>query len=109
MPQSARRRCTRCGQLVRGRCYECESKWNREHRPEDTKFYQRAAWSRFRCAVLAQRPICEECQRSPATEVHHIRRLRDCPELAYEWANVRALCKACHSRETAKETGWRGR
>jgi len=89
--------------LVRGRCYECESKWNREHRPEDTKFYQRAAWRRFRSAVLAERPLCQHCGTAPANEVHHVRRLRDHLELAYDWGNVEALCKACHSELTRQE------
>jgi 5-methylcytosine-specific restriction endonuclease McrA len=38
-----------------------------------------------------------------AVEVHHIESRRDAPEKFFDPANLRGLCKSCHSRETARE------
>jgi 5-methylcytosine-specific restriction protein A len=37
-----------------------------------------------------------------ATDVHHKQKLRDRPELKYEFDNLLALCSACHDSRTAK-------
>jgi 5-methylcytosine-specific restriction protein A len=62
-------------------------------------------WQRFRLVVLSERPLCEDCRSAgrrltPATEVHHVRALRD-GGARLDPENVRALCKACHSKRTA--------
>ena len=51
---------------------------------------------------------CEECRRYGrtdkdglpvrATVAHHIQHLDEHPELAYDLANGRALCEACHNK-----------
>ena len=55
-------------------------------------------WRMTRARFLRAHPVCD-CGR-PATEVHHVvaREVGG----SDEWANLRALCKACHSRITAK-------
>jgi 5-methylcytosine-specific restriction endonuclease McrA len=62
-------------------------------------FYLTSQWRRLRAAVLADRPICEECKRRAAVAVDHIvsRRLGG-PDV---WDNLRSLCHGCHSRKTA--------
>ena len=59
-----------------------------------------------RDAFLACHPLCQDCQAAgrmrPATEVHHVERIAAAPQRKRDWRNLRALCRACHSRRTAK-------
>lgn len=64
-----------------------------------------AAWRKLRLSVLAEQPLCPECEArgliEPATEVHHINdnasdNSRD---------NLVGLCRPCHSRHTAADRG----
>lgn len=50
--------------------------------------------------VLRRRPICEDCNRLPSTEVHHIIKKRDGGPDSFD--NVMALCHDCHSVRTGK-------
>jgi len=63
-------------------------------------------WLRFRAAYLAAHPLCADCQQigriEAATEVHHLERLRDRPDLRLVEANCRGLCKPHHSARTAR-------
>lgn len=63
------------------------------------------AWQRTRLRVLSRRPLCEDCAVegivSPATEVHHVVKIRVAPELRHDASNLRALCAECHARRTA--------
>jgi len=63
-------------------------------------------WKRFRLSYLRRHPLCvdslAEGKFVPATEVHHIRKLRDYPTLKYEESNLMGLCHECHSRRTAR-------
>lgn len=72
-------------------------------------FYQRAAWRRFRTAVLRLRPVCETAGCGiTATNVDHIvPRRRGGADL--DAANVQALCASCHSAKTAIHDGGFGR
>lgn len=71
-------------------------------------FYKRAAWRRCRALKLARDPLCEACLRSgvarpePATQVHHAVDLAVRPDLAYDLANLEALCQRHHSSETMR-------
>jgi 5-methylcytosine-specific restriction protein A len=64
-----------------------------------------AAWRRFRIGFLKANPLCADCLRAgiltPATEVHHVRKLRGHPEFRLFASHVEALCKRCHSTRTA--------
>jgi 5-methylcytosine-specific restriction protein A len=63
-------------------------------------------WERFRLSYLRRHPLCADCEKQgkyiPATEIHHIRKLRDYPALKYEKSNLMGLCHECHSRRTIK-------
>ena len=65
-----------------------------------------ALWQRFRRFVLSRHPLCADCRERSliiaATEVHHIEKVRDRPDLRLDPTNVRALCKPCHSARTAQ-------
>ncbi|WP_432206025.1 HNH endonuclease signature motif containing protein [Brucella rhizosphaerae] len=52
-------------------------------------------------------PYCtaDGCE-APATEADHIKSIKEAPELRLEWSNLRALCKSCHSRRTARDQGF---
>lgn len=39
---------------------------------------------------------------SPATDVHHIAKLRERPDMKYDEANLMALCKMHHTKRTAR-------
>ena len=58
---------------------------------------QTSRWKRFRRAVLARYPLCEgaHCGHC-ATEVHHVHRVTQRPDLAFDWSNVQSLCHDCH-------------
>jgi hypothetical protein len=60
------------------------------------------AWLEFRAAYLRDHPICSwpGCT-AFATEVHHIQRVRDRPDLRLVRSNVLGFCKPHHSSETA--------
>jgi 5-methylcytosine-specific restriction protein A len=70
-------------------------------RMADNQFYASTPWRTLRRAFLASVPLCHDCRQRGlmvyATEVHHIKERRDFPELAFDWDNLMALCKACHN------------
>lgn len=61
-------------------------------------------WQLRRAAYLRKHPVCVDClernRTTPATEVHHLVKKADGGSDKDE--NLRGLCKACHSRRTAK-------
>ncbi|WP_408734794.1 HNH endonuclease [Gluconobacter morbifer] len=62
-------------------------------------------WQAFRKWFLIRNPLCHDCRReqllTPATEVHHIQKLRDAPDRRLDATNCMALCHSCHSTRTA--------
>lgn len=101
-----------------GRCQGCASK-ARARRRLRTPSYSSPAWRRTRAAFLAAHPYCEcpahaglpTLARPDATEVDHIDGLGLHGPRAFDWSNLRAMTKACHSRRTATDqpTDWGGR
>jgi 5-methylcytosine-specific restriction protein A len=73
------------------------------------RIYDTKQWKDLRRLVLAERPMCEEQCGAAATEVDHKVRVSVRPDLAFVRSNLQARCKACHSKKTARETGWRRR
>ena len=67
--------------------------------------------SRRRRHYLKRNPVCVECERShfvaPATVVDHITPHRGDPALCWDRENWQSLCKICHDRKTATETGFK--
>ncbi|KAB2852180.1 MAG: HNH endonuclease, partial [Sphingopyxis terrae] len=69
-------------------------------------FYSSKQWERAR--FLAKRRDdfkCAQCGSRNKLEVHHMQRVRDRPELAFDLANLKTLCRDCHAVETNKELG----
>ena len=63
-------------------------------------------WQHFRRQILNERPLCQDCEAADritaATEIHHIRKLRDRPDLKCDAGNVMSLCAPCHATRTAR-------
>lgn len=62
-------------------------------------------WRQFSKRYLQENPLCVDHLKDgivyPATEVHHVKKAREYPELRYEETNLMALCHNCHARRTA--------
>ncbi|MCC8071933.1 MAG: HNH endonuclease, partial [Bacteroidales bacterium] len=79
-------------------------------RYDRTSLYQHLVntrrWRKLRLAILTERPLCEICLRcgyyKSAQEVHHVKPIStartadEAERLAYDPANLMALCTECH-------------
>jgi len=60
---------------------------------------------KWRSAAVLYRldhPVCEDCKRALATDVHHPIKVADRPDLKLDPNNMMALCHECHAKRTAK-------
>lgn len=48
---------------------------------------------------------CVDCGARGRLEVHHIKRVKHFPSLAFDLANLKTLCGRCHARITRIESG----
>lgn len=65
-------------------------------------------WKSLRLQTLRRDEFqCKSCGARGRLEVDHINPVRTHPELAFELANLQALCAACHSRKTRIECGFK--
>lgn len=73
---------------------------------DDRKRTRGRAWMKTRAYVLAQQPLCAECDRNGRTtaaeEVDHILPLSQGG--TDEIGNLQGLCKPCHKAKTARES-----
>lgn len=53
-----------------------------------------AQWPQVARAILAERPVCEDCQTRPAKDVHHLDRVPS----NLDPTNLIAVCTRCHLR-----------
>ena len=99
-PELTHRRYCAAHTKVENKRYE---KYDRN--PDTHKRYD-GRWKKIRATYMAAHPLCEECKQhgrlTPAQEVHHKIPLANGG--THDTSNLRALCKSCHSRETARET-----
>jgi len=73
-------------------------------------FYKSREWRAVRLLALDRdHHECQECKRqgrvSKGQNVHHIKELRDHPELALELDNLETLCIRCHNETHDKTFG----
>ncbi len=114
MPKRPLRPCTNPSCIVLpgegGRCAKCSRKKQRQEdsepaRREAHRFYNSERWRATSAAYKREHPLCERCGAqgfvSRSEETHHIKSHKEHPELAYDWDNLEALCKACHGKENA--------
>lgn len=112
MPNRSLRACSYpgCSNLVRsGRCdkHQAQTTIDR-HVPEHQRLYSSPRWKVRRRNQLAKHPWCVSCLatgiHTPATDVDHIIPHRGNDHLFFYGA-VQSLCRSCHSKKTAQETG----
>jgi len=105
-----------------GLCQDHHDEAEREYdakRPNATQRGYDARWRETRRTYLAEHPWCEDedCGRkpqwlrSPAADVDHIDGLGPSGPRGHDPDNLRALCKPCHSKRTARDQpgGWNRR
>ena len=63
-------------------------------------------WQKLRQAHLYEHPLCADCEAegrcTPAVHVHHVRPIRERPDLRLDGQNLLSLCAQCHNRRTAR-------
>lgn len=62
----------------------------------------KAHYLKFRIWLLQQRPLCQDCNRASAVEVHHTRKLELHPEDLVDQEHCLCLCHECHSVRTRR-------
>jgi 5-methylcytosine-specific restriction endonuclease McrA len=61
-------------------------------------------WRALRVQVLRRdRHQCRECGARSRLEIHHVRSVREAPDLAFDMGNLATLCGPCHARITRYE------
>lgn len=61
-------------------------------------------WLALRALVLSRdQNQCQECGARRRLEIHHVRPVREAPELGFDLSNLMTLCGPCHARETVYE------
>ena len=76
-----------------------------EHRLSSWHRGYNTSWKKTRADHLQRNPLCEECLKqgvyTPASQVHHRKKLVDRPDLKHETDNLESICLPCHSRLTS--------
>lgn len=78
--------------------------YNKYKRDQEAKrFYNSKAWNKTRTlALIRDYYLCQMCLRNKLIVVydvvHHIKSLKDYPELALTLENLISLCHACHNK-----------
>ena len=66
--------------------------------------YRTRRWRALRLAVIERDGgCCRECGSRRRLEVHHVKRIKDHPEAAFDPASLKTLCSVCHARQTRHE------
>ena len=65
--------------------------------------YRSRRWRALRLSILERDRCCQECGSRRRLEVHHVRRVRDHPEAAFDPEFLQTLCGVCHARQTRHE------
>lgn len=108
-----RRPCNRpgCRQLTdRTYCAEHEQQYKREKEQYRGSFRERgysSTWDKVRKHKIKINPLCEMCERdgrvTVAEIVHHIKTVRDRPDLVHDMDNLMSVCRPCHGKLHSNE------
>lgn len=78
-----------------------DSRANKKHH---NPFYDSKEWRKLRAQYLKHHILCERCEAlgrtALAQHLHHIKPVKQHPELALEESNLQALCRHCHDDVT---------
>jgi 5-methylcytosine-specific restriction enzyme A len=70
------------------------------------RWYGSQRWQDLRAAVLRAEPFCRACRAAGrlivTTDIDHVVKHDGDPDRFWDRANLQGLCKACHSRKTAR-------
>lgn len=95
-------------------CDSCKTKFDKSKSkrvsPSYNHLIKSSRWTRLSRRVRKEKPMCEICLKNkklgkqdfvnPSEEVHHIKKVRDRPDLEFDRDNLMALCKKCHKKLT---------
>ena len=93
-----------CGRVVVGACGTCsrQKKATTEDFRAGSGERYGARWNDLSVRYRTHNPLCEQCKAegktTAAEDVHHIRKVKDSPELMYDWSNLMSVCRKCHIR-----------
>ena len=95
------------------RCKKHTAEKRLEKKQRDHGHYQLRAWrDRLRKIILQRDPLCQDGRvcggRAASTEVHHLKAVREHPELFWAEENLQGVCHRCHSAITASENNFGG-
>lgn len=88
--------------------YHANRRYDELNRDQESRdFYKGRDWIRCRSLVLIRdNYLCQSCLKNKkitkADVVHHIKELKDYPELAYTKSNLVSWCHTCHNRHHKK-------
>jgi 5-methylcytosine-specific restriction enzyme A len=106
MPMSPPVACPCGGRRIGGKCDRCGPRKRPDERKSAAQRGYDYQWQRFRKQYLALNPLCKDCQAigivKGATDIHHIEKLCDHPDLKYDDSNLMPLCKMHHDKRTAR-------
>ena len=78
----------------------------KEHKRHSKKVTRTKRWAALRMEIIERDGgRCRECGAAGRLEVDHRKPVRTHPELAFDPANLQALCPSCHTRKTRLECG----
>lgn len=67
-------------------------------------FYRSKEWLLLRSVKLNNNPLCEVCLKNnkvkSAQDIHHIKDIKDRPDLRLDYSNLQSLCYECHNNIT---------
>ena len=105
MPMKPPRVCPKCKNIIRGGiCKACKKqddlKYNSNMRDNKSQsFYNSRSWKRIKDYRMSlDGGICTRCGYK-ADLVHHIKEIKEAPELALDIDNLESLCHKCHNKE----------
>lgn len=76
-----------------------------DQRPSAARRGYGRGWQKLRLVVLAEEPVCQDCERAEAEHVDHV----DGNAKNLLRANLRSLCSRCHGKKTVERDGGFGR
>jgi 5-methylcytosine-specific restriction protein A len=110
--------CVVCGRVTSNTDRYCDEHKREKKTPESVALYDKRRgspskrgynndWVKFRKFYLREHPLCVQCEKegriTPASEIHHIKTLRDGGD-KYGESNLMPLCHSCHSKITIRES-----
>lgn len=99
MPAVIASACRCGGKRVKGRCDKCGSGAGTHTKSARERGYG-TDWTRVSRMVRTEEPLCVVCKAqgrtTAATEVHHVKPIKDAPGERLQRDNLMSVCRTCH-------------